>query len=146
MKNFIINIVVLAVLSLGVLDSKAQQLRVSTGAEKTIMGLQPTNEVVYEFDNYWSMGGFYQRNLFGNNESNGQIYEFTGLKINFPIAYCDNLLIKGGFRGGLSNRRFVVVVPQIETEIYVGNVLALGFGMSLRASEAAISAKVILDL
>lgn len=115
-------------------------------AEKTIMGLQVGTEVSYRLKNNFTFGGFYQRNFRGANEINQNVYEYAGGSISVPIARCENIMISGALRGGLSNRRFLIVTPGIDTELKLTKMLSVGAGMSIRATEAAVNAKLILSL
>ncbi|MEO9967841.1 MAG: hypothetical protein ABJF11_18760 [Reichenbachiella sp.] len=126
--------------------SFGQQMRISTTAEKTIMGVQVGTQVSYRLKNNFTFGGFYQRNFRGVNEINNDVYEYAGASISHPIARCENIMISGILRGGLSNRRFVIVTPGIDTELKLTKMLSVSVGMSIRASEAAINAKLILSL
>ena len=74
------------------------------------------------------------------------MYDYTGGSISFVIARCDNIMINGVVRGGLSNRRFVIITPGIETELKLTKLLSVNLGMSIRAAEAAISTKLVLTL
>ncbi|MEP2512611.1 MAG: hypothetical protein ABJH72_24765 [Reichenbachiella sp.] len=145
MKRLIIYLL-LSVLLLITHLSVGQQMRISTLAEKTIMGLQVGTEVSYRLKNNMTFGGFYQRNLRGANEINNNVYEYTGGAFSLAIAKCENIMINAVLRGGLSNRRFVIVTPGIDTELKLTKILSVNLGMSIRAAEAAVNAKLILSL
>ncbi|PIB34737.1 hypothetical protein BFP72_04605 [Reichenbachiella sp. 5M10] len=120
----------------------AQQLRVSALVEKTAMGLQTGTEISYRLKNNVGIGGFYQKNLAGLNETTKSNYEFTGLALSVPMTKCDKLILNGVLRAGLSSRRFVIVTPSVETEIKVSRHLSFALGLGIRATEAAINTKL----
>lgn len=138
---------ILAVLGLMMtLQGLGQRLKMSTSIEKTIMGVQLGSVVSYEFANHFSIGGFYQKNLRGTSETDQRKYEFTGGIISVPIAQCTNIMVSGNLRAGLSNKRFVIVTPGVETEISISKLLSVSLGVSIRAAEAAISSRLIIRL
>ncbi|SMD35983.1 hypothetical protein SAMN04488029_2641 [Reichenbachiella faecimaris] len=126
--------------------SFGQGLRVSSLAEKTVMGLQVGTEVSYLPNQGLTFGGFYQRNIRGANEIGQQIYEYMGGMVSFPLTRCDRLRLNAVLRGGLSNRRFVIVTPGLETELKISKLFSFNFGMAFRAGEAATSIKLTLTL
>lgn len=135
----------ISVLILSTKICSGQELRISAIAEKTVMGVQAGTEIGYRLKNLLTFGGFYQINVKGN-EIHQRMFDYTGGSISFVIARCDNIMIHGVVRGGLSNRRFVIITPGIETELKLTKLLSVNLGMSIRAAEAAISTKLVLNL
>lgn len=126
--------------------SYGQGLKVSAITEKTVMGLQSGAELSYRFRNYIGIGFFYQKDPKTISETESGSNEFSGMNLSFPIARCEKLILSGVLRGGLSNRRFAVVTPSIETEMLISKHLSLGVGLGIRATEAAINGKLIWNL
>lgn len=126
--------------------SSGQGLRLNLTTEKSVFGIQSGVEINYGFKNYLSIGGFYQKEPHQIKETQSGQNEFTGISLGIPIARCEKLLIRGMLRAGLSNRRFVIITPSLETELILNRRLSFGMGLGIRATEAAINGKLMLKI
>ena len=133
-------------ISLGSITSNAQQGKITSGVEKTILGLQFGGAVGYEFKNLMAVEIFFQKTVNKLSENVHQNYEFAGLQISYPIAKSDRLILSPGIRTGLSNRRFLVIAPIVETQFMFTQHLGVSLGLGIRAREASIWSRLVIKL
>lgn len=128
-------------------EAKAQQVYGSVFAQNTIAGLQQGTEIGYTGSKNFGVGVFFQSTEVMSLERSIQNYPFYGLSVQVPIkANCNGLSFVARARTGLVNHEFVVITPQLETQLDINKFLKVGLNMSYRAGHSAIGARLIMSL
>jgi hypothetical protein len=126
-------------------DLSGQDLSFSAGFEKTVAGSELHFSSGYVTKKNWSLGAFHQMKIENmaeeNTNTSGKTGTWYGLYINAPIANTKKINVFFQLRTGLSENRFIVVVPSIETNINLSKVISLGIGSSFRYSYPGLSIK-----
>ncbi|MFZ9045476.1 MAG: hypothetical protein ACO2ZZ_06400 [Cyclobacteriaceae bacterium] len=128
-------------------EAKAQQIYGSVFAQNTIAGLQQGTEIGYTGSKNFGVGVFFQSTEVMSLERSIENYPFYGVSLQVPIkANCNGLSFVAQARTGLVNHEFIVVTPQLETQLDVNQFIKLGLNMSYRAGHSAIGARLVLTL
>jgi hypothetical protein len=141
MKLFIISLFILSFTELA-----GQDLSFSAGVEKTVAGTEFHVSSGYVTRKNWSLGGFHQMKLerstsediIGSQTSGNGWY---GVYVNAPIANTKKINVFFQLRTGISENKFIVVVPSIETNINLSKVISVSIGSSYRYSYPGVSLK-----
>lgn len=126
--------------------AKSQSLGISAFAEQNIMGFQKGVEAGFVAHNKMQIAYFFQateRFAFEGDDSN---YPFHGLSFTTPIKQCDGLIFSAGMKTGFVNGKYLIMTPQVVTELRLFGPLALGFTAAYRAGHPAIGSKLSLKI
>lgn len=126
--------------------TKAQSLGVAVFAEQNIMGLQKGAEVGYVTRNNLQVAYFFQATEQVTFEGSDSNYPFHGLSVSAPIKQCDGLIFSAGMKTGFVNGKYLIMTPQITTELKLFGPLALGITAGYRAGHPALGSKLSLKL
>jgi len=122
----------------------AQNISFSTGLEKTVVGTELNVASGYVTKNNWSLGVFHQTKIMNaqmENTGNKPGSSWYGLYINAPLANTKKINVLFQLRTGLSEGKFIVVVPAVETHINLSNSISVSLGTSIRYTYPAFSLK-----
>lgn len=132
-------------------DLSGQDLSISAGFEKTVVGTELHLSSGYVTKKNWSLGAFHQMKIantvmadLNNNAKSGM--GWYGLYINAPLANTKKINVFFQLRAGISENRFIVVVPSIETSINLSKVISVSVGSSFRYSYPGFSVKTNIRL
>ena len=114
--------------------------------EQTVMGFQKGYGLRFQTAKGLGVGILFQSNGKLSNESSGSNYPFYGIETIVPLAKCNNMRFFLSPKLGFVNKNFLVLIPQVETEIKLTKNLSLGVTAGLRARESSTGAKVIIHL
>lgn len=134
-----------AVTVLVTLDVEAQYLVISPVAEKTVIGWQYGSIVSFQKKSLWSFGVFYQKHFMDAADVATSGNLFYGIMVNAPLVKADKINFYFNTRAGLTNNRFIVVVPGLETELKLGRALSLSTLISVRMTYPSASLKVNIN-
>ncbi len=121
------------------INGQAQSFVASPLMEKTVLGNQYGSTLQFQSKKGHSIGVFYQTTI--SNE-----YDYSGLVLNMRHLNYDKLSLYSFTRIGLANARFFVVAPAIETRYSINKNFKLGGAMGIRAGEASIIFRLILEI
>lgn len=133
-------------LFIGVQTAKSQSLGVSAFLENNIVGLQKGVEIGYVSRNNLKIAYFFQATEKISFEDNAYNYPFHGISLLAPIKQCDGLIFSAGMKTGFVNGKYLIMTPQVETELKLFGPLALGFTAGYRAGHAAIGSKLSVKI
>lgn len=131
---------------LGIRTAKSQSLSASVIAEENVMGFQSGAEVTLESKNQFGIGVFHQSSEIASFESKGNNYPFSGITMQAPLTKCGPIRLLGRVKAGWVNNQFLIVVPQLETQLILTKFLNLGLNMGYRAGYAAIGSRLTLSI
>lgn len=121
-----------------------QSLVVSSGLEQTVAGTELHLSTGYATKNNWALGAFHQTKISMvdvETTSTKPAAQWYGVFINAPIANTKKINVLIQVRTGLTEDRFIVVVPSVETQINFSKALSISFGGSVRYSYPGLSFK-----
>jgi hypothetical protein len=138
----------LIMLSMAILSEvKAQHLYASVYTQKTIAGLQQGTEIGVFGAKKFGVGAFFQSTEVMSLEKSINNYPFYGVTFQVPIkSSCNGVSFIAKARTGLVNHEYVVIAPELETQIDITSFIKVGFNMGLRAGHSAVGAKLMLTL
>lgn len=141
MKNSLLLILLVPVFAFG------QTFSVSPYVQHTVMGLQKGLEVVTTTQKGFGAGVFYQSTREISLKESVSNYPFTGVSLFFPIAgSCEKIAVQGSLKAGLVNEQFFALTPELITSIKLTRHLAIAVGTGFRSGEAAVSAKLNINV
>jgi hypothetical protein len=124
----------------------AQDIVVSLGAEKTVIGNQYGGALVYETKKFWGVGPFYQTGIGHDNGEETLTNPFYGLALQAPIVRSERISFLATVRTGVVNEKFLAVVPSLDTRIQVTSKAGVSVGAGLRSGHPSFSAKLFARL
>ncbi len=122
----------------------SQGLSISTGLEKTVVGTELHFSSGYFTKNNWALGAFHQSKMTSitfESDNRKRETSWYGLYINAPLANTKKINVLLQLKTGISENKFIVVVPSIETNINVTKLISVSLGSSFRYSYPAFSLK-----
>ncbi len=130
-------------------DLYGQDVSLTAGIEKTVAGTELHFSSGYVSKKNWSLGAFHQMKIKNMAEENTKVNEITatgwyGFYINAPLANTKKINVFFQLRTGISENRFLVVVPSVETNINVSKVISFSVGSSFRYSYPGFTLKTNL--
>lgn len=120
----------------------AQQISFSPLVERTVAGWQYGSSLLYENSSKWGFGAFYQSIVRRGPEGITMKNPFAGILINTPVSKSEKLNLYVHTRIGLTNNRYVVLVPGLETELKLVKHLSISGVMSFRMGYPSAMGKV----
>ncbi|MEP1094103.1 MAG: hypothetical protein ABJG78_03285 [Cyclobacteriaceae bacterium] len=142
MKQYLI----ISILLVGSHLTVAQTISGQAFAEQTVMGFQKGYGLRYQTSKGLGIGVLFQSNGKLSMETADGNYPFYGIETILPITSCNNMRFFISPKIGFVNQDFLVLIPQVETEIKVTNSLSVGITTGLRARQSSAGGKVILHL
>jgi hypothetical protein len=139
MKNWI-SIVIAFMLSSG-LTVKAQELVAALQAETTVAGPQYGGTLAFELKNRIGIGAMWQTELSKGSDATIS-HRLYGGYIQLPIAKSEKLALLANLRVGLSDEKYLVVIPGLETRLSITKRTGIAFGMGMRMNYPAVSGKI----
>lgn len=128
-------------------ELKAQHAYGSVFIQNTIAGLQQGTEIGFLTQKQFAVGAFFQSTEILNVEKSVHNYPYYGVTLQAPIkTSCNGVSFLAQVKTGVVNNEFIVVTPQLETQLDITSFLKVGFNMGYRAGHSAIGARVILNL
>jgi hypothetical protein len=128
-------------------EVRGQHIYGSVFTQNTIAGLQQGTEVGYTGARNFGVGVFFQSTEVMSLERSLHNYPFYGVSAQVPIkAGCNGLSFVAQVRAGLVNHEFIIVTPQLETQLDINHFIKVGLNMSHRAGHSAVGARLILTL
>lgn len=128
-------------------ELSGQSLLVAPIVEKTVTGYEYGSAMMVRSVRGFAWGAFYQGGFERSAEGTAMANPFYGSTVYVPVVKCDRLNLLLNTRVGIVNRKFLVIVPAVETEIKLVDAVSLGIGMSLRrgflAANTSIKCKLV---
>lgn len=124
--------------------SHAQSLQISAGAEFTVKTPQVQLTGGYVTKSHWAMGVFYQKSGLTPRYTDAAVtgkQEFYGLYVSAPIYSCEKVNLAFQLRSGISEGRFVAIVPSIESTLNISRFIGVGLSTSVRYTYPSFAIK-----
>lgn len=126
-------------------SASAQTFSATAFVEQNITGVQKGAEISTQAFSKIRVAYFFQATEKISFEENANNYPFHGLSVNMPIKNCSGISVWAGVKTGFVNGDFLIVTPQITTEIAIVNHVNLKIMTGYRAGHAAIGSGLSLS-
>ncbi len=136
-------VIILFFVMAGVTQGRSQGIQAETYVQLSAIGTQPGVALRWVNQKGWGLGGFYQSNKAFDFEGRLSNRSFSGLDFVVPIITCEKLALSGSLKAGFVNNQFLVVTPEINTQVSIARSWSLALGAGYRVGQPAVSAKVI---
>ena len=114
-------------------------------SELTVSGPQYGLAFGYDFKSQWGGGAFYQSEIKRSHEVivPNSLY---GAYLQIPLVKTDRIVFFARLRSGLSNEKFLVVLPGLETRVKMFRRTGCAFEMSMRMGYPSLSGKIFTTI
>ncbi len=126
---------------------RSQNMALSAGLENTVAGNELHLSTGYVTRNNWAVGVFHQMkisNISVESKPDKTNADWSGLYFNAPIANTKKINLLLQIRTGMSEHKFLVIVPSLETQLNLSKLVSVSIGSSLRYTHPAFSLKTII--
>lgn len=141
-KYLIIIIVVLTSLRV----AQAQRVSAQSFIQQTVMGLQKGYGMRVQANSGWGVGILFQSNGKLSLENGKGNYPFYGVEALIPLTKCGNIKLFFSPKIGFANTNFLVIIPEVETEIEISSRFSAGITAGMRSRESSAGLKLIINL
>ncbi len=138
-------VIILFFVMAGVTQGRSQGIQAETYVQLSAIGTQPGVALRWVNEKGWGLGGFYQSNKAFDFEGRLSNRSFSGLDLIIPVLSCEKLALSGSLKAGFVNNQFLVLTPEIITQVTIARSWALALGAGYRVGQPAVSAKLIFS-
>lgn len=124
--------------------AQAQHLVINTGMEQTANGPEVHLSSGYRTTSEWVFGGFLQstwKKTLSESTLTPVHRDWYGIYVNAPLWRCQKINVSLQLRAGLSEQRFVVATPSVETNITVTRWMSITVASGMRYSYPSLALK-----
>jgi hypothetical protein len=124
--------------------SQAQQgISGQVFVQQTVMGVQKGYGLRYTA-NRLGVGVVYQSSEQISFESSIDNYPFYGVEGLVKLRDCGDINVLFAPKIGMVNQQFLVIIPEVETQVSINRFITLGLGAGIRARQASTSFKLLI--
>lgn len=127
----------IAFLSLGLVS----QAQVSTQVfyQTSAIGIQVGGAFHWEIKNGYAIGAHYQKSTRSVYEAYYEDYTFYGASLQVPLKQCGDLSFKLTPKIGFVNKFFLILIPEVTTELAISRRLSTLVSTGIRARQPSLS-------
>ena len=123
----------------------AQHLSVSVFGQSSELGLQRGYTLAYETDN-WGIGFAFQSSGTLSLETANSNHPFIGITLAKKLYSASKMRLLLSPKLGFINRKFLVLIPEIQSEVYLMKNVKVGLGPAIRARKPAASLAITYQI
>lgn len=124
----------------------AQEVEASAYVEQNVYAFQKGLEVGFVTGRYLKVSYFFQgKDVKGIGEL-GKNHMFHGLGVQIPVKRCDGIMVSAGMKAGFVNNQYIIVTPQVTTEIRIMGPVHLAVTAGYRAGHPTIGSKLSIHI